>query len=51
MAKQQDIIEVVDEFADAINPDRVLDEAERLGLTVEELMERVKVEVMTRVED
>ena len=42
------IIEVVDEIADDVDPVRVEREAQRLGITVEELMHRVTVEILSR---
>lgn len=47
----QDILQVVDEFADALDPDRILAEAERLGLTVAELLRRIVTEVEARIEE
>jgi hypothetical protein len=47
--REQEIMDVVDEFADALNPPVVESEAERLGLTVEELLRRVVAEVQERL--
>lgn len=49
MNNEEDIIEVVDEIADDIDPPRIEREANRLGITVEELLERVKKEILTRL--
>lgn len=49
MGNEQDTLEVVDEFTDNLDPDRIEAEAERLGLTVDSLLERVVHEVKTRL--
>lgn len=49
MSVEDDIVEVVDEFADALDPSRVEREAERLGLTVAELLDRIVTEVKARL--
>lgn len=45
-----DISEVVDELADELNPPRVEREAERLGISVDELLQRVVTEVTARLQ-
>lgn len=49
MSRQDEIIETVDELADAISPDRVEAEADRLEMTPRELMTRVADEVVVRL--
>lgn len=46
---EQDVLEVVDEIADDVDPTRVEDAADRLGLTVDYLLGRVVSEVKTRI--
>jgi hypothetical protein len=46
---EEDIVEVVDEIADDVDPPRIEREADRLGLTPDELLNRVVTEVMTRL--
>lgn len=46
---EQDISEVVDEFVDELDPTRVEREVERLGLSTEELFDRIVVETKTRL--
>lgn len=45
---QQDVLEVVDEFVDNLDPSRLESEADRLGLTVEALIDRIAVEAKAR---
>lgn len=47
-AEEQEVLEAVDQIADGIE-DEVERAAERLGLGVEEIMDRVKREVVTRL--
>lgn len=47
--KEQDIIDVVDEFVDALDPPRVFSEAERLGITTDWLLVRIGEETKTRI--
>jgi hypothetical protein len=49
MTTEDDIAEVVDEIADDVNPPRLAGEAERLGITAEELLAKVTVEVLSRL--
>jgi hypothetical protein len=49
MSTESDIIEVVDEIVDDMNPPRIESEAERLGLTPEELLARVTAEALSRL--
>jgi hypothetical protein len=44
-----EIVEIVDEIADELNPHFIYAEAKRLGLSMEDLLERVTVEVRARV--
>lgn len=46
---EDDVSEVVDELADELDPARVEREAERLGVTVDELLQRVVTEVKARL--
>lgn len=53
---EDDIVAVVDECADALmgecddgTGDRIVREANRLGLTAEELLHRISVEVLARI--
>jgi hypothetical protein len=48
--QEQDVLEVVDELADDLDPPRVERRAEQLGLSVDELLGRVVAEVKTRIE-
>lgn len=50
MASSQDILEVVDEIADDADPIRIENEAERLGLPVDKLLEMVVNEIKARIE-
>lgn len=47
---EQDILEVVDEFVDNLDPSRLESEAERLGITVEVLLERIVNEAKVRID-
>lgn len=49
MTIEDEIIEVVDEIADDINPERIDREAERLEITAADLMDRVRQEVLSRI--
>lgn len=46
---EDDIVEVVDEIADEVNPDRIDREARRLGISTDELLDRVVVEIKARL--
>jgi hypothetical protein len=46
-----DLSEVVDEIVDDMDPLRLENEAERLGVTVVELIDRVAVEAKARCSD
>lgn len=46
---EQDILEVVDEFTDELRPERIEDEADRLGITVDNLLERIVKETKARL--
>lgn len=45
---EEDIIEVVDEIADQADPARIASEAERLGITTDDLIDRVAFELKVR---
>lgn len=45
----QEIEQVVDEIVDDIKPDDLAEEAEKLGLTADELLNRVVTEVRARL--
>ena len=47
---EDDIIDVVDEFADALDPIRIDAEAERLGITAATLLDRIVTEAKARLE-
>jgi hypothetical protein len=49
MPAEQDIIDTVDEIVDDIDPVRIEREADRLGLSTDELIERVLHQLKTRV--
>jgi hypothetical protein len=51
MDREQEISEVVDEFADELDPIRIRSEAERLGITAESLLDRIVTETKTRIGD
>ena len=44
-----DEVEVVDEFVYALNTPRLEAEAERLGLTAEQLLDRIVIEAKARI--
>lgn len=50
MASEQDISEVVDEFVDTLNVSRIEDEADRLEITSQGLIDRIANEAKMRVE-
>lgn len=47
---ENDIVEVVDEIVDDIDPPNIKREAERLGISTDELLDRIVVEVKARLE-
>ena len=49
MASDNDIVEIVDEIVDDIDPRTIEREAERLGLTTDELINRVVTELKSRI--
>jgi hypothetical protein len=49
MSREDEIADVVDEIADEANPSLIVSEAERLGLTPDELINRVARELKVRV--
>lgn len=49
MSNDQKILEAVDQIAERLDPDEIEETAERLGITVEELMHRVGAEVLGQV--
>lgn len=49
MSEQDDIAEVVDEITDDVDPSRVENEAVRLGISPHELIDRVRTEVLVRI--
>jgi len=49
MPDEQDVVDVVDEIVDDIDPSRFMREAAKLGLTVEELIGRVANELRARI--
>lgn len=46
---EDDVSEVVDEFTDELNPPRIESEADRLGISVDELLQRIVTEVKARI--
>jgi hypothetical protein len=46
---EQELIDVVDEIVDDLNPPRIESEAERLGVSITELMTRVVKELNARL--
>jgi len=51
MSNEADITEVVDELTDELDPIRIENEAERLGITAEELLHRITKETLSRLGD
>jgi hypothetical protein len=49
MDNEDDVAEVVDEMADELDPVHVLSEANRLGVSVDDLLDRVVAEVKARL--
>lgn len=47
---EQDLLEIVDEMADTLDPTRVEAEAERFGITPEDLIDRVAHELKSRLQ-
>lgn len=46
----QDQLEVVDEFVDNLDPSRIEDEAERLGMSPDALLDAIIKEARTRID-
>jgi hypothetical protein len=44
-----DIEDVVDEFVDTLDPESIEGESERLGITVDELLRLITIEVKARL--
>ena len=49
MPNEQDVLEVVDEITDDLDPNRIEDEAERLGIEPLALLDRVFTEAKARL--
>ena len=49
MTTDDDVVEIVDELVDELDPVRVEREAERLGLSVDELLARIVAETKDRI--
>jgi hypothetical protein len=49
MSNDDEISEIVDEIVDEMNPVRVEREAERLGITVDDLLARIVTEMNARL--
>lgn len=49
MASDQDIAEVIDEFVDDLNISRLHNEAERLDISIEDLLIRILNEAKERI--
>jgi hypothetical protein len=47
---ENDIVEVVDEIVDDVDPSRIEREAERLGISKDELMSRILNELRARLD-
>lgn len=47
---EQHILEAVDKFADSLDPDEVEYEAKRLAITVDDLLQRITVEIKARLD-
>jgi hypothetical protein len=50
MTNEGDIVEVVDEFVDNLDPPQIASEAERLQITVDGLLDRIIHEVKARLD-
>lgn len=51
MSNADDIAEVVDEIVDDLDPDRVVREATRLGMSVARLLDAIMVETTARLSE
>lgn len=49
MSADDDVVEVVDEIVDDMDPARIVREAERLGVAIPDLMDRVYNELQARL--
>jgi uncharacterized protein YidB (DUF937 family) len=49
MSNENDIVNAVDEIVDNLDPDDVEREARRLGISTDELLDRITVEIKARL--